>query len=61
MVLRVKSGLRFLTIKNAIRDEMQGGDFLSSMSDREFNIFQKHLGRHIRKRAQEGGEGLLLI
>lgn len=40
MVLRVKSGNRSLTIRQALMDELNGGDFLASMSDKEFEIFQ---------------------
>jgi hypothetical protein len=45
MVFRVKSGLRSLTIKQAIRDELTGGDFISTMSEKQFKIFQKYLSR----------------
>ena len=42
-MVRVRSGNRSLTIKQAIKDEMQGGDFLASMSKKEYKIFQKYL------------------
>ena len=45
MVFRVKSGNRSLTIKQAIKDELQGGDFLASMSDKEYLVFQKYLSK----------------
>ena len=42
-MVRVKSGNRSLTIKQAIKDELLGGNFLASMSDKEYKVFQKYL------------------
>jgi hypothetical protein len=39
--MRVRSGNRVMTVLAAIKDEMQGGDFLASMSDKEYKLFQK--------------------
>ena len=41
--MRVRSGERVMTVRQAIRDEMQGGNFLASMTNTEFKIFQKLL------------------
>ena len=43
MGFRVKSGNRSLTIKQVFRDELLGGDFLASMSEKEYKLFQKYL------------------
>jgi hypothetical protein len=40
---RVRSGSRTMSIKHALKDELSGGDFLASMSEKEFLIFQKLL------------------
>ena len=48
--MRVRSGLRVMTLRQAIRDERTGGDFLASMSVLEFSIFQKRYSRYLRSR-----------
>jgi hypothetical protein len=40
---RVRSGSRTMSIKQVLKDELSGGDFLASMSEREFLFFQKLL------------------
>jgi hypothetical protein len=41
--MRVRSGNHVMSVFAALRDEMQGGNFLALMSDKEFQIFQKLL------------------
>jgi hypothetical protein len=41
--MRVRSGNRVMSVFAALRDEMQGGNFLALMTDKEFQIFQKLL------------------
>ena len=49
--MRVHSGGRTMTVRQAIVDEREGGDFLTSMTDSEFRMFQKKLSIYvIRKR-----------
>jgi hypothetical protein len=48
--MRVRTGNRVMTVLAAIKDEMQGGDFLALMSDKEFQIFQKVLSKRGIKR-----------
>jgi hypothetical protein len=45
--MRVCSGNRVMTVLAAVKDEMQGSDFLESMSEKEFNIFQKRVTKSI--------------
>ena len=64
MVFRVKSGTRSLTIKQAIRDEMQGGDFLASMSEKEYKLFMKYFVQYqyfVVRKCFDARRGLALI
>ena len=42
-MVRVKSGNRSLTIKQAIQDELLGGYFIADMTEKQYKIFQKYL------------------
>ena len=50
---RVKSGCRSLTIKQAIRDEINGGDFLANMSEKEYKLFQKVLSLNVSNKGNQ--------
>ncbi len=50
---RVKSGCRSLTIKQAIRDEINGGDFLANMSEEEYKLFQKVLSLNVSNKGNQ--------
>jgi hypothetical protein len=41
--MRVRSGTRVMTVRQALKDEIQGGDFLALMTDKEYQKFQKLL------------------
>lgn len=45
--MRVRSGSRVMTIRQAIRDELIGGDFILKMSPSEFKMFQSKIARWI--------------